>query len=401
MKRLQAFKFRLNLSGSQSRDARRFNGCRRFVYNKGLDAAIKHYAETGKYIGYNETAGMLVTWKKDPSFSWLKEAPSQVLQQALKDLDGAFQRFFKGIAEFPVYKKKGVSSGFRFPQGFKLDQGNSRLFLPKLGYVRYRNSREVLGLVKNVTLSSKAGHWFASIQTEREIEPAYHPSTSAIGIDMGVKRHMTLSTSAHFDPVNAQKKNLARLAKYQRKMSRQTKFGKNWTKTKNRLQKIHADITHARQDFLHKRTTILSKNHALIVVEDLKVKNMSKSAKGTASNPGRKVRQKAGLNRLILDQGWAAARSMLEYKQAWRGGMLLAVPPQYTSQTCPACGHVSSKNRRTQSQFECVECGLEGNADHVAAMNILEQGHRLLACQANDAAMSSATGTRRSDSTKV
>ena len=394
MKRLQAFKFRLKLTSAQSRDARRFGGCRRFVYNKGLDACIKHYAEIGKHLGYNALAGQLVMWKKDPSFSWLKDAPSQVLQQALKDLDLAFQRFFKGIADFPTFKKKTAGSGFRFPQGFRLDQSHDRILLPKMGYVRYRNSREILGTVKNVTLSTKAGYWFASIQTEREIEPGYHPATSSIGIDMGIKRHMTLSTCDHFDPLNAQKKKMGKLAKYQRKMSRQTKFGKNWTKTRNRLQKIHTGIANARQDFLHKTTTILSKNHALIVVEDLKVKNMSKSAKGSVETPGRNVRQKAGLNRSVLDQAWASARSMLEYKQEWRGGMLLAVPPQYTSQTCPACGHVSSKNRLTQSQFECVECGFEGNADHVGAINILERGHRSLACQANDATRSSATGTR-------
>jgi len=393
MKRLQAFKYRLILSGIQARDVRRFDGCRRFVYNKGLGVAVRHYAETEKYIGYNELAGQLVLWKKDPLFSWLKDAPSQVLQQALKDLDGAFQRFFKGIADFPAYKKKGAGSGFRFPQGFKLDQVNSRLFLPKLGYVRYRNSRAILGTPKNITLSTKGGHWFASIQTEREIELPRHPSTTSIGADAGIKRNMTLSDGSFIEPLNPHKKQLKKLSKYQRKLARQTKFGKNWTKTKNRLQKLHARIADARRDFLHKITTTLSKNHALIVVEDLQVKNMSRSAKGSVEKPGRNVKQKAGLNRSILDQGWASARIFLEYKQEWRGGMLLAVPPQYTSQTCPACSYISSRNRLTQSKFECVECGFSGNADHVAAINILERGHRSLACQANDATRSSATGS--------
>jgi putative transposase len=214
-------------------------------------------------------------------------------------LDQAFQRFFKGLADFPTFKKKGVSTGFRFPQGFKIDEANSRLFLPKIGYVRYRHSRKILGLAKNITLSTKGGHWFASIQTQQEIESTQHPSTSAIGIDMGIKRFATLSTGQFLDPLNAQKKNLEALKKYQRKMARQKKFGKNWLKSKARLQRIHLTIANARKDFVHKMTTSISNNHALIVIEDLKVKSMSKSASGTLDKPGRNVRQKSGLNRSI------------------------------------------------------------------------------------------------------
>lgn len=124
----------------------------------------------------------------------------------------------------------------------------------------------------------------------------------------------------------------------------------------------------------------MANSHALVCIEDLAIKNMSRSAKGTDALPGRKVKQKSGLNRSILDQGWAEFWRQLEYKLNWNGGMLMAVPPQHTSQTCPHCWHVGKDNRKSQSLFLCVACGLTGNADHIAAINILERGQRLLAC---------------------
>ena len=180
-------------------------------------------------------------------------------------------------------------------------------------------------------------------------------------------------------PLNSFKNYQKRLAKYQRRMSCKVKFSNNWKKAKIKVQKIHTDIANARKDFLHKATTTISKNHALVCVEDLQVSDMSKSAKGTSEQPGKKVRQKAVLNRNILDQGWGVFRRQLEYKMEWNGGMLLAVPPQNTSRTCPCCELISKESRKTQAQFECINCGYKNNADVVGAINILERGHRLLA----------------------
>ena len=125
---------------------------------------------------------------------------------------------------------------------------------------------------------------------------------------------------------------------------------------------------------MHQHSTTISQNHAVIVVEDLKVSNMSKSAKGTVDEPGKKVAQKSGLNKAILDQGWGMFRTMLEYKQLWRGGMVIAVPPAYTSQRCAECGHVSPENRVVQALFSCVACGHTDHADVNAARNILAAG---------------------------
>jgi putative transposase len=197
---------------------------------------------------------------------------------------------------------------------------------------------------------------------------------------MGIVRFATLSDGKILEPVNSLKAHADRLAKAQRRMGRKIKFSQNWKKEKAKVQKMYRRISHVRRDFLHKASTPISKNHAMVCMEDLKVKNMSRSAAGTLAEPGRNVRAKAGLNRSILDQGWSEFRRQLEYKLAWRGGVLLLVPPQNTSRTCPRCAYVSKNNRLTQARFCCVLCGYEEHADLVGAINVLRAGHARIAC---------------------
>lgn len=378
MKRLQAFKFELTPNGEQERDIRRFAGSRRFVYNRALELQKANYAAGGKFIVYFSMTKHLTEWKKETE--WLKESPSQILQQSLKDAERAFKNFFEKRAAFPCRKKKGRSDSFRFPQGFEIDQGNSRIKLPKLGWIRYRNSRDISGTAKNITVSQSGGKWFASIQTEREVEQPVSTATSAIGIDMGVVRLATMSDGSFIEPLGSFKKHETRLRRYQRKMSRKVKFSKNWCKSRRKVQKIYTRIANARKDFLHKATTEISKNHAMVAIEDLQVRNMSKSSKGTTDAPGKNVAAKSGLNKAILDQGWFEFRRQLEYKLNWNGGVLVSVPAYYTSQTCPTCGHVAKENRKTQARFVCVDCGHAANADVVGAMNVLARGYRVAAC---------------------
>jgi putative transposase len=379
MKRLQAFKFQIMPNGEQERCMRRFAGARRFVFNKALALQKQWYAaDRSVKFSFVKLANLLPEWKEE--HSWLKDSPSQALQQSLKDLDRAYQNFFAKRAAFPSFKKKGMGESFRFPQGFEIDQINSRIKLPKLGWVRYRNSRAMVGEAKYITLSQSGGKWFASIQTEQEIEQQTPEATSAVGIDMGITRIATMSDGSFCAPLSSFRKHEQRLKKYQRRMSRKVKFSKNWNKAKRRVQKTHTDIANARRDYLHKLTTSISKNHAMVAIEDLQIKNMSKSCKGDAEKHGKNVAAKSGLNKSILDQGWGEFRRQLEYKFEWTGGIVVAVPPQYTSQTCPDCGHIAKENRKTQAKFRCVCCGYENNADVVGAINILARGHRAIAC---------------------
>jgi len=301
MQRFQAFKFELMPSREQYGDMLRFAGSCRFVCNKALALQNANHKAGNKFISYNEIANLLPDWKYE--FDWLKESPSQALQQALKNLNQAFTNFFEKRADYPRFKKRGPGDSFRIPQGFKLDQENSSIFLPKLGWIRYRNSREVLGTVKSMTVSSHNGKWFVSILTEREVEQPVHPSTSVVGFDMGIVRFATLFTGKFIQPLNSFKKHEERLLKAQQALSRKEKYSNNWKTAKAKVQHIHARIGNARLDLLHKRSTIISKNHAMVVVENLQVSNMSRSAAGTVEQPGKNVKQKTGLNRAILDQG--------------------------------------------------------------------------------------------------
>ena len=399
MQRLQAFKYELMPTGEQQRQMRRFAGSCRFVYNKALALQTERHERGEKKLGYAGLCKELTGWRNGTEMAWLADAPIHTLQQALKNLDRAYANFFAQRADFPRFKKKGRADGFRYPdpKQIKLEQANGRLFLPKLGWLRYRNSRDVLGAVKNVAVSHSNGKWFVAIQTARKVEQPI-PQGGAIGIDMGITRFATLSDGTFVAPLNSFKRHQDRLRKTQQAMSRKVKFSNNWKKEKTRTQKIHARIGNARRDFLHKTSTTISQNHAMVCIEDLQVRNMSRSAAGSTEQPGKNVRAKSGLNKSILDQGWFEFRRQLDYKTAWRGGWLVAVPPQYTSRTCPACGHVSAENRKTQAQFLCVECGFEENADVVGAINVLRAGHARFACEVSGAAMPPAAGTRRSDS---
>lgn len=359
---------------------RRFAGACRFVFNRALARQNENHEVGNKYIPYGKMASWLVEWKNATETQWLKDAQSQPLQQSLKDLERAYKNFFRKRAAFPRFKKRGQNDAFRYPQGVKLDQENSRIFLPKLGWMRYRNSRQVTGVVKNVTVSQSCGKWYISIQTESEVSTPAHPSASMVGLDAGVAKLATLSDGTVFEPVNSFQKNQKKLARLQRQLSRKVKFSNNWQKQKRKIQRLHSCIANIRRDYLHKVTTTVSKNHAMIVIEDLKVSNMSKSAAGTVSQPGRNVRAKSGLNRSILDQGWYEMRRQLEYKQLWSGGQVLAVPPAYTSQRCACCGHTAKENRLSQSKFRCQVCGYTANADVNGARNILAAGHAVLAC---------------------
>lgn len=379
---MQAYKYQLKTNETQERQMRQFAGTCRFVWNKALALQQERREQGQKKFGYSDLCKKLTEWRHDEGTAWLSKSPNHPLQQTLKDLERAYTNFFQKRAEFPVFKKRGKGDSFRYPdpKQFKLDQPNSRIFLPKIGWIKYRNSRDIQGAPKNVTVSLAAGHWYISIQTEREIETPIHPSSTAVGIDAGIAKFAALSDGTIYPAVNSFRKNQKQLARLQRKRAKKKKFSSNWKKLNTKIQRLHHKIANIRKDYLHKTTTAICKNHAIVVVEDLKVSNMSKSAKGTQDKHGRNVKAKSGLNKSILDQGWFEFRRQLEYKQQWRGGQLVAIPPQHTSQKCSICGFVDKQNRKTQDKFHCINCSHTENADINASKNILAAGLAVLAC---------------------
>ena len=392
----KAFKFRLNTTPEINQKLVNYAGGCRFVWNKALALNLARLNQKQPILWYEELNFWATLWKKSEEYGFLKDLPSQVLQQKLKDLDKAFKDAFdknQPLKRIPVFKRKGQSDSIRYPQGFKVDQQGSRVFFPKIGWVRYRNSRKIVGTPKNITVTRKGKHWYVAIQVEFETLPIAHKSSSIVGIDMGVKCFATLSNGIVYQPLNSFKKSAEKLATLQRKLKNKHKFSNNWQKQKAKITQHHEKIANARRDTLHKISTEISENQAVIVIEDLKIKNMSKSSKGNSEKHGKRVAQKSGLNRSILDQGWGMFFNMLEYKQDWNGGIVVKVPAHHTSQTCPCCNHVAKENRLTQADFVCIECGYSNNADLVGAINVLARGHRVLACEVNGAVMPSAAGT--------
>jgi len=370
-----------------------FCGCARYVYNRTLSLEKSLYKKDSKHsFKYSEAANRLPGWKKKNPF--LKKCHSQVLQQSLKDLDRAYTNFFEKRGNVPKYKKKYRHDSIRFPQGVELDEVKQQIRLPKIGWMGYRKSRDIIGTIKNVTVSRRGEKWDVSIQTEYEVVSSA-PNPSEIGIDMGVKRFATLSNGDFVEPLNPFKQEQEKLAKLQRKLARQKKGSRNSRKTKRKIARLHRYIADSRRDFLHKTSTKIAKNHSIICVEDLKVSNMSASARGTKESPGKNVKQKSGLNRSILDQGWYGFFQMLSYKLEQRGGKLIKVDPRNTSRTCPRCGLASAENRKSQATFACIGCGYRSNADEVGAINILRAGRARLACETSGAVRPLSAGTQR------
>ena len=376
----KAYKFQLQPTGEQRLSLAQSAGCVRLVWNKALALEKQSLAAEKKVVSYNELAGLLTSWKKQEGTKFLKLVPSQPLQQTLKDLDRALADGLKKTKGFPRFKKKDHHDSFRYPQGFKIDR--RLVHLPKVGWVKFRKSQNIDGLVKNVTVSKYCGEWYVAFQVEKEIQDSVHHGP-AIGIDLGIARFATCSNGDVLRSINMFRKNAEILAKEQRKLSRKVKGSNNRRKQIYRVQSVHKKIADTRKDYLHKASTYITKNHGVIYIEDLRVSHMSKSAKGTADDPGRKVAAKSGLNKSILDQGWYEFRRQLTYKSEWLGGKVIAIDPRYTSQTCPRCGHVSKENRKSQAEFQCVSCGYTANADDVGSQNILAVGQTVTACESN------------------
>ena len=362
----KAYRFELTPNGEQARLMVRIAGCCRYIWNRALALQEESHAAGGRFIIFETMCGIMFGWKQEKE--WLNAAPSQVLQQTLKDLAKAYKMFFEHVADHPVFKKKGKCKvSFRYPQGFKVEQGNSRVFLPKLGWMRYRNSRKIEGTMKSVTVSCEHDRWFISVLTEQVVEEPIHPSESIVGCDRGIKIFAAMSDGETIAPCNAHKKKLKQLAKVQQALSRTRKGSKNRKKRIKTVSKCHGSVANTRKDFLHKLTSDQSKNYAAIIIEDLQIENMSRSAAGSVEEPGKNVAQKSGLNRAILDQGWGEYARQLDYKLAWKGGLLAKVPAPGTSITCRKCDLRSPENRKTQELFSCIGCGHEENADIHAA----------------------------------
>lgn len=400
----RGFRFKLYPTGEQATLFAQFAGVCRLVYNIALEQRRDHWRQfkacTGKNISYPSQARELTQLRAE--YDWIGAVHVTPQQQALRDLDRAYQTFFKGIAKYPSPRKKGLNDTFRYQgrevQTRKLNARWSEVKLPKIGWVRYRDTRALVGKLNNATISHAANGWHISFGLAIEHDTPRNTLPS-VGIDRGVAQTLALSSGE----LLAMPSSLATLERGKRKtqriMSRRKRGSARYFEARRRVAAIQARQGRIRKDWLHRATLDLSKRFGTVVLESLNTKGMTASAKGTIAEPGRQVRQKAGLNRSILNQGWHIFETLLSYKLEERGGHLCKVPAHYTSLTCAQCGAVDRQSRENQATFACQHCGHRANADTNAAINILrrntssmvvEEGHWL--------SVEAITGTRANPS---
>lgn len=261
------------------------------------------------------------------------------------DLHKAFTNFFEGRAGSPAFRRKGQNDSFRYPDPKQIKIEDDRIFLPKAGWTCMVMHRPIIGKVKNVTVSVIAGDWFASIQVEHDVVVVPVNRGVEISIDLGGVQPIVLSDGAVIDLPRTTLADRKRLAGAQRVVARRQKGSRSRAKAQRRVARLQARYARRRKDAVHKATTMLAKNHRVIVIEDLKVATMTKSGRGTVENPGKLVQKQANQNRSLLDVSPRMIRTMLEYKAPWYGSRIIVVDPAQTSQGCNACGTIDAASR--------------------------------------------------------
>jgi len=379
----RTYTYRMAPTQGQAHALNRMAGCARFVWNRAV-RLTQTYREWGESVpGYGQLCDHLPAWKR--AFPFLaSDGHSQVLQQKLRDLHQALQAAFdpsRPWMEPPRFKKRGDGDNIRLPQGFELH--GDRLSLPKVGRVRFRKSRclPAGAEVRSIVVSRDGGHWYAHLQIRYTVpDPGYAADPNVLGLDLGVARFLTASDGTVVPALTPRYERLQRrLAIEQRRLARKQRGSSNFRKQKQRVAAVHRKLRRIRADFAHQVSAALAKSHGWIAAEDLNLGGMTQSARGTAEAPSTGVRQKAGLNRSILAQGWGQFLDALAYKLAERGGTLIRVAPAHTTQRCPGCGHAEAANRPSQATFACRACGFSDHADRVGATNVRQRGIEALA----------------------
>ncbi|HEY1636190.1 MAG TPA: transposase [Acidimicrobiales bacterium] len=309
-------------------------------------------------------------------FGWLAEGSSSVQQQALRDFDQALRNWSGGTHGRPCWRKRGVNEGFcvRDVHVERLNRRWATIAVPKCSPVRFRLSRPLPpghGMAR-ITLD-RTGRWHVSFSA---CQPTLvrEPTGRKVGLDAGVVATLSTSDGEHLHVPSLRPGETQRLRRLQRKLARQQRGSQRRQRTKRAITRLRAREADRRRDFVEQTTTAVVRGFDLIAIEDLAVKNMVRSAKGTIEQPGTNVARKRGLNRAISAQCWAMIRRRLEDKAATCDVKVVPVDPKHTSQRCAACGHLCPGNRESQAVFRCNACGHDANADVNAARNILAAG---------------------------
>lgn len=357
----KGIKFRIYPNKEQKNLINQTLGCCRLIYNKGLDIRNTAYSN-GEKTGYSQTSAMLTKLKKCEDFAFLKVVDSIALQQSLRDLDRGFVNFFKKRAAHPVFKNKhNRHQSYRtINQGENIRIVGRYIKLPKLGFVKIRQSMEV-GKINHVTIErTPTGKYFAVLNTEFEPQPMENKG-GCIGIDVGIKDFYSDSNGNAVQNPRYLEKSMRKLIREQRKLSRKQKGSNNRNKQRVKVALVHEKITNQRNDFLQKQSTMLICENQTICMEDLNVKGMIRNHK---------------LAQHISSVSWSRFFDMLEYKATWYGNTIIRIPTMYpSSQTCSCCGYKNPlvKNLAVRN-WECPKCHTKHDRDINASINILKKG---------------------------
>lgn len=397
MELLRVYRYRLSPSSEQTARLEAWQDALRFLWNAALEQYLMarrlsraDRARVG-WPSYYGQCKQLTELRAE--FPWLNDVPVGLCQQVLQDLERSWKRCWsgKGTVGAPRFKskKRGDTVGmrqfcktlFRVIPAPAVDPARRRgrerighLRFPKIGPIEGVFYRDPVGTPKSCALILEHGEWWCSITCVREV-PDPTPSTNPpIALDRGVVNLIADSNGRLVENPRFLTRALPKIKRAQRVVARRKKGSKNQQKARKRVARLHRRVLRQRDHLLHVESKRYAENHGVIVLENLKVRQMSKSARGTSEEPGVNVRAKAGLNRAILDAGWSKFDAALGWKTAERGGRVIRVNPAYSSQTCSVCGHVDPTSRHSQSEFHCVSCGHRENADVNAAKVLLRRG---------------------------
>jgi putative transposase len=368
---IRGYKYRLAPTPEQASKLTGFMGVCRLIYNAALlqreTQWRQHLANTGKHISIFTQSRELTDLREQ--FDWIRAVSRTMQAQALRDLDMAFQRYFRGESAYPKPRRKFENDSVRIltSDGLRLVRLNAKwsaITVPKVGLVKFRDTRARIGVMKSITITCRAGRWFISFMCTIETPVPQRSELPSVGIDRGIANTIALSTGEMMSVPES----LVKLERRQRRarhvLSRRQRGSKRHAKQRRRLSRLCARGADIRRDWHHRVTTDIAKRFGYVAIEALKVSKMTAAGR---------TAQKRGLNRSILNQGWGLFTELLTYKLEERGGQLAAVDPAYTSQTCSSCGTIDKESRESQAVFHCRHCGFEAHADHNAATNILRR----------------------------
>jgi putative transposase len=359
----RGYRFRLDPTPSQEKSFRQFAGCRRYVWNWGLERKRVVYQASGQRLSYGDLCRELTALKQQPGTAFLNGCDSQALQQTLRDLDRAFSNFFAGRARYPKLKsRKRTPHAFRIPQRVLVEDRGVRL--PKIGFVKARLHRPMDGAVKSATIKQDAaGRWHVTFVCH--FERAERPPTAnrPAGLDVGLESFVTFDDGRKIAPPRFHRQGERKLKRLQRRLSRCRKDSRNHGKARRRGAVAAARVRNRRHDWLHKLSTRIIRDHDAVCIEDLNLMGLARTK----------------LARSFSDAAHGTFVRMLEYKGGWYGCQVVKVDRFFAStKTCSLCGHrqpLSLSERR----WSCDRCGTEHDRDINAARNLRAEGTKALA----------------------